>query len=292
MAFLTDFADEPELQEVIERTASQPSLLTGVPTSVASPEELGAAAQSIDQGRRLDTRTAAIGITRNIRFMQVGGAFVRAGSPFTMDGLAVTVLAPNDDLLAQLKKTWKAELKKLLKKEVAASAASVQALAASFDDPSVPNQSSIVLLVSFAQKRMLLTGDVSGDHLIGAIEDRSDVLGPTPLHVDLFKVPHHGSAHSNGPELFAAVTADHYVISGDGEHGNPHPDALTALFASAQGRPITLHLTNRPTDGATKPDDVAKAQRAQEILDAAASDPNVTIHYRTSGSTAVSVRLR
>ena len=64
-----------------------------------------------------------------------------------------------------------------------------------------------------------------------------------PLHVDLMKVPHHGSDRNVEPVFFERITADHYVISGDGEHGNPEVDMLDML-AGARGRArYTLHFT-------------------------------------------------
>jgi beta-lactamase superfamily II metal-dependent hydrolase len=41
------------------------------------------------------------------------------------------------------------------------------------------------------------------------------------IHVDLLKVQHHGSNHSTTQDFFERVTADHYVISGNGKHGIP-----------------------------------------------------------------------
>jgi len=41
------------------------------------------------------------------------------------------------------------------------------------------------------------------------------------------------------------VTADRYVISGNGLHGNPHPDALRWLSAARHGEPFEAYLTNR-----------------------------------------------
>ena len=48
----------------------------------------------------------------------------------------------------------------------------------------------------------------------------------------MLKVPHHGSANNLETDFFERITADHYVFSGDGEHGNPeretHGDAVRA----------------------------------------------------------------
>lgn len=292
MAFLDEFADEPDLQQAIADADASPSSLLP-PSAAPRPDptvgDITAGAQSVAQGRQLDRGLSRIRVPKNTSFGD-RGHFVRDGTPVAFEGLRVTVLAPNTGLLATLRKEWKKELAKILKKEAAKRRAAVGALAAAFDDQSVPNQSSIVLLVEFEARTMLLTGDARGDHLLTALAAMS--FGPQrPLQVDVFKVPHHGSAHSNGEELFLAITADHYVISGNGEHGNPHPDALTALFATRGDRPITVHLTNRPTAGATKPADVANAIAAQRILDDADKDPDVTVLYRDDDQLAITVEL-
>jgi beta-lactamase superfamily II metal-dependent hydrolase len=294
MEFLADFADQPELQEAIREVAAQPAALLDAsgttPGGEATPSrQLLARAESVTQGRELDRALNRMASVRRNSAFADRSHFVRDGAGVTVDGLEVTVLAPNTKLLSALREHWKKERKKALARQVAKARAGVAALAAAFDDPSILNQSSIVLLLKFKGKSMLLTGDARGDHIIDAIK-ASPGLG-TPLHVDVLKVPHHGSAHSNGPKLFQAVTADHYVISGNGEHGNPHADALRALFETQRGREITVHLTNRPAAGAVKPADVAKARDAQAVLDAAEADPNVTLRYRKDGDPAISVEL-
>jgi hypothetical protein len=291
MDVLADFADEPELQQAIKDAAATPAALhdkTATPRDDPTVEDITAGAQSVVQGRQLDHVLKTINVPRNRSFADRNN-FVKDGSDLRVAQLRVTVLAPNTQLLAKLKTEWKKALQGILLKQIDNAQARVSALAAAFDDKSIPNQSSIVLLVEFAGKRMLLTGDARGDQIIAAINS-SPVL-TTPLTVDLFKIPHHGSSHSNGRELFETVKADHYVISGNGEHGNPHPETLTALFESQAGRPITLYLTNRPSAGAVRPDDVTRARQAEEILKATKSDPNVTIVYRNDKALAVTVDL-
>ena len=291
MQFLAEFADEPDLQQAIRDADAAPAALhgeTATPKDDPTVDDITAGAQSVAQGRQLDRILKTINVSRNASFADRED-FARSGPPLDVHGLRVTVLAPNTALLDKLRTEWRKELKKLLKRQADKKTAGVRALAAAFDDPSIPNQSSIVLLVEFDGKSMLLTGDARGDHIIRALNDDPNVA--VPLNVDLFKVPHHGSDHSNGTRLFQTVIADHYVISGNGEHGNPHPDALEALFTTQAGRSITVHLTNRPTIGAKKPADKKKAQRAQKVLDDAAGDPNTTIVYRDDPAFAVSVPL-
>jgi beta-lactamase superfamily II metal-dependent hydrolase len=64
-------------------------------------------------------------------------------------------------------------------------------------------------------------------------------------HFDLMKVQHHGSSHSTTQDFFEKVTADHYVISGNGKHDIPHADALAWLSAARHGKPYEAYLTNR-----------------------------------------------
>ena len=64
------------------------------------------------------------------------------------------------------------------------------------------------------------------------------------MHVDVLKVPHHGSANNLEHDFFERITADHYVFSGNGEHGNPERESLEMLFdARGRRRRSTLHLT-------------------------------------------------
>jgi hypothetical protein len=63
------------------------------------------------------------------------------------------------------------------------------------------------------------------------------------MHVDLLKVPHHGSANNVAPTFFERITADHYVFSGNGEHGNPERETLEMLLAARRGKPFVLHFT-------------------------------------------------
>ena len=50
------------------------------------------------------------------------------------------------------------------------------------------------------------------------------------MHVDVLKVPHHGSSNNLDDDFFERIIADHYVFSGDGEHGNPERETLEMLF--------------------------------------------------------------
>ncbi len=119
-----------------------------------------------------------------------------------------------------------------------------KALAAAYLDESVYNLSSIVVLAEAGKKKMLLTGDARGDDVLKGLKS-SGLLKSKPLHVDLLKLPHHGSDRNVETDFFRQITADHYVVSADGKHGNPEISTLQ-MISEARGKDkFTIHLTNK-----------------------------------------------
>jgi hypothetical protein len=113
----------------------------------------------------------------------------------------------------------------------------------------IPNLSSIVVLVEAARRRarpfrLLLTGDAGGDHILESL-DATKLGRGGRFHVDLLKVQHHGSNHSVTQDFFERVTADRYVISGNGRHDIPHRDTLEWLSTARRGERYELFMTNR-----------------------------------------------
>jgi hypothetical protein len=157
-------------------------------------------------------------------------------------GLTFTVIAPHTAQLARLKDEFA--------KAKAKHGAQDAALAADYLNNTVPNMSSIVVMAEAAPAgnkqplQMLLTGDARGDVILESL-NLAGYMKKGRCHVDLLKVQHHGSSHSITQDFFERVTADHYVISGNGKHGIPHPDALHWLSASRSGESYNAYLTNR-----------------------------------------------
>jgi hypothetical protein len=153
-------------------------------------------------------------------------------------GLTFTVVGPmQPELLALQKKhdEWLKKLKKEGKKP--------EEVLAAFVDSSVPNLSSIVVLAKAGGKTMLLTGDARGDKILEGLEQIGLIDQGGTLHVDVLKVPHHGSANNVAPTFFRRITADHYVFSGDGEHGNPEREALEMLLKARGNDAYAIHIT-------------------------------------------------
>jgi len=150
-------------------------------------------------------------------------------------GLKFTVIGPMQDEVAALQKTHDDFLQKQKDKE---------ALAA-FTDKSVANLSSVVVLAEVEKKRMLLTGDARGDKVLEGLELAGLLKkdGKSKIHVDILKGPHHGSNRNVDPIFFRRITANHYVFSGDGEHGNPERETLEMLWNERGDAKYTIHLT-------------------------------------------------
>ena len=154
------------------------------------------------------------------------------------NGLTFTVVGPTLPALQKLRAKHQEWLKDLKAKGMTPE----DALAA-YVDKSVPNLSSIVVLAKAGGKKMLLTGDARGDKILEGLELADVVKKGGKLHVDLLKVPHHGSSNNLDEDFFERITADHYVFSGNGEHGNPERESLEMLLAAREDEDYELHLT-------------------------------------------------
>jgi hypothetical protein len=199
---------------------------------------------SVRQGADLRDVSERLGIARN---EGAGDDLVQAPENglrklALAPGLTLTILGPRDKQLQDLDEEWR--------RSEAAHPADPDARAADYLNRTVPNLSSIVLLVEAARSagaspvRVLLTGDAGGDHILESL-DRTGTGPGGRIHVDLLKVQHHGSNHSTTQDFFERVTADRYVISGNGKHGIPHADTLGWLSAARRGQPYTVFMTNR-----------------------------------------------
>jgi hypothetical protein len=192
---------------------------------------------SIPQGQRLRRDAEALSVQTNPEF---DNHFVLANPrevAITQD-LTFVVAGPMAPELASLKKAHTAWLEELKKKGMTPD----EALAA-YVDTSVPNLSSIVAVARAGGKTILLTGDARGDRILQGLEQVDLLAAGQTLHVDILKVPHHGSANNLETDFFRRVTADHYVFSGNGKHGNPEREAMEMLFDARGAASFTVHLT-------------------------------------------------
>jgi|SRR5688572_355052 len=157
-------------------------------------------------------------------------------------GLTMRVAGPLQSEIAALQQEHDRWLRARKAKKAAKNA---ESSLAAFLDESIPNLSSLVLLAEAGGKRILLTGDARGDKVIEGLQFIGQLKpGDTStMHVDVMKVPHHGSANNVATSFFERITADHYVFSGNGEHGNPERSTLDMLFKARGTAPFVTHFT-------------------------------------------------
>ncbi|MEJ0106562.1 MAG: hypothetical protein WDO19_30230 [Bacteroidota bacterium] len=92
-------------------------------------------------------------------------------------------------------------------------------------------------------KTILLTGDGRTDDILKALEEKELIEPGGTLHVNVIKLPHHGSKANIRENFFQRLTADHYVISADGSNDNPDKEVLD--FIADNVLEGTLYLTNK-----------------------------------------------
>ncbi|MDP6580371.1 MAG: hypothetical protein QF681_06925, partial [Vicinamibacterales bacterium] len=98
-----------------------------------------------------------------------------------------------------------------------------------------PNLASLMFFAREGRQTMLLTGDGHCDDILDGL-DKAGLLRPDgTLHVDVLKVPHHGSEHNTSLAFAKAITADKYVFCGNGAHQNPDLDVVKAYINSRIG---------------------------------------------------------
>ena len=204
------------------------------------PEAPAAVAANVPQGRRLRDNIEPLSL-RNDPFE--GLVCLPSSGKKTVDvggKLKLRMIGPSQTRLEKLEAEWDKVLAKLKEKEQA----EAKALAASFIDDSVYNLSSIVVMAEAGGKKMLLTGDALGDDILEGLRESKQLKAGGTLHVNVLKMPHHGSIRNVNEEFLSTVTADHYVMSANGKYDNPDLDTLKLLSKLRGGTPCTFHLTN------------------------------------------------
>jgi beta-lactamase superfamily II metal-dependent hydrolase len=193
---------------------------------------------SVGQGFRLRDDVRRLSLRINPEFK---GKLIMAGEDGKGvkmgKGLTITVAGPVRAELEALQKDHDAFLKKHKNDRTTR-----EALAA-LTDTSVANLSSLVLLAEVENKQILLTGDARGDKIVQGLERVGLLKKNGTMHVDILKMPHHGSDRNLDPAFFRRITADHYVFSGNGEHGNPERETLQMLLDERGDKELTIHLT-------------------------------------------------
>jgi len=227
--------------------ASESKVKAAVQAAGATMMSLDSSIHGVGEGNKLRLLALKLGLPLNQPFPN-GEVRVETAPVIDRDGLRLQVVGPSKANLDALRKAW---LKWLEDHE--AEVSSGLPLAAASADGSVPNLSSVCLLATAGGHSVLLTGDARGDHIVANLEALELMPPVGSLHVDLLKMPHHGSDRNVAPSFFDRITADRYVFSANGRDGNPDMATLIWLAESLkrQGRSARIFVTNR-TDSTRK----------------------------------------
>jgi len=106
-----------------------------------------------------------------------------------------------------------------------------------YDDP---NNTSLVLRLTYGDTRFLLTGDMESDAERDLLDAGCDVSA------DLLKVGHHGSSSSTCYRFLEAVAPEYAVISCEtgNDYGHPHDETLQSLCDAS----VKLYRTDMQGD--------------------------------------------
>ncbi|HSS21385.1 MAG TPA: MBL fold metallo-hydrolase [Pyrinomonadaceae bacterium] len=153
-----------------------------------------------------------------------------------------------------------------------------------------PNLASLMFFVEEAGKTLILTGDGHHSDIRKGLERIKKLKAGKGLHVDVLKLQHHGSEHNIDLPFCQSVTADNYVICGNGQHENPDLAVLDAIIASRRGKPD--QLSSNPEagnsfkiwmncDSSQSPNAAAEAhmKEVEKLISKAANDSNGKLSF-------------
>jgi glyoxylase-like metal-dependent hydrolase (beta-lactamase superfamily II) len=227
-------ASNPDELVASVKASFGPASLAGEPETDGLDPDTAKVLASVGQGLRLRDDARALGLGINSEFR---GKLIKAPGHQPKDlpgGLKLTVAGPMEDELLALQKEHAAFLSQMKKNKEAVAA---------FTDASVANLSSIVVFAEAGGKKMLLTGDARGDKILLGLEKIGLLPPGGKMKVDVLKMPHHGSDRNMETTFLERVVADHYVFSGNGEHGNPERKTLQMLRDARKDENFLIHLT-------------------------------------------------
>lgn len=205
--------------------------------------EMRIAINGVKQGHQVATYARMLQIPINPKVKNKAYFAQSIGQDISKPNLEIIVVGPTLKNIQRLQKTWEKWIEKNEKK--IEEGKYTQKFAA-MQDRSIPNLSSLVLLFKANGKSILFTGDCRGDHLQEGLKE-TGLSKDGKFHVDILKVPHHGSKRNVTRKFFKEVTGDTYIISADGKHGNPDYETLQWIVETSKeaGRTIELIFTNQ-----------------------------------------------
>lgn len=184
-------------------------------------------------------------------------------------GMRLTVLSPERAQLAVMAEEWDKELvnvedppnwtdvdaviafleknRTLKPRDALGGSRNVQALAKKPFDPDTAkaNGTSIAVLAEFDGRAVLLGADAFAPVLSASIDRLLQERGLEQLSVQLFKVPHHGSAKNLSTDLLRKLACNNYLISTNGKrYEHPDREAVARIICHGGRKPV-IHFNYR-----------------------------------------------
>lgn len=161
------------------------------------------------------------------------------------DGLKLTLLSPDRQRLAALRRVWDRELDRLERKAdmeeepgrqpdtLGPARIDVERLAELpyKPDDGEANGSSIALLAEHDGKAVLLAGDAFAPVLERTIARLLRERRQERLRLDALKVSHHGGRGNTSPGLLDLLRCERFLLSTDGtRYHHPHPETIARIL--------------------------------------------------------------
>ena len=181
--------------------------------------------KGFQQGTDLTLLAKSLGITINPGFKKLILVNDRPKSK-CLKHVTFQMLGPTKKNLDKLKEEWKDWLSK--KGRIMNSELELFQIL----DKSIPNLASIMFLIKTKKRKLLFTGDGIGQDIIKVLSQNAMLDKDGKFHVDILKVPHHGSDRNTSMEFFNTIYAEYYIISANGRDDNPSFDTLKWIIES------------------------------------------------------------
>jgi ribonuclease BN (tRNA processing enzyme) len=161
-----------------------------------------------------------------------------------LNNINLHILGPTKRNLDKLRKEWNdwfSEKQKIGKTELGL----VEIL-----DKSVPNLASIMFLAEIKNRKILFTGDGLGQDVVEMLSKNEMLDKNGKFHVDVLKVPHHGSDRNTSLEFFSTLDAKYYILSANGRDDNPSLNTLRWIVETGKTsrKPKKIIFTNTTTN--------------------------------------------
>ncbi|WP_299432139.1 MBL fold metallo-hydrolase [uncultured Aquimarina sp.] len=166
---------------------------------------------------------------------------IKQGKEYTLEGCKITVLSPNEKGLKKLNNRWQTE--RPLSLEASPKQTdyhiSIEDLIKSEDnfieDNSIPNGSSIAILLTYNDCKILLLGDAHPNVITTYLKEQG-FTSANPLRLDLLKLSHHASKKNTNDELLNLVDCDTFVTLTNGlKHGLPDKVTFARIIKNKPG---------------------------------------------------------